>query len=157
MVSGSLPAHFLGAILEPIGQCHIRVREVHRIHASGLGRHRVLLRKNQTHDLAQLNVLQEELHMDRVGRVSGRGVELIFDEVVLRHHFNVGVVGVDPDRSSQCHCHGAVSREERPPDSLPEPLVGLAELRRFHATRELDNSEKASTTHDAYLRCMPEP
>jgi hypothetical protein len=63
VMPGTLPVNFSGAVLEPVGQSHVTVRQVDGICSSRLRCNRVLLRQHKPHDLAQLHVLQEELDM----------------------------------------------------------------------------------------------
>ena len=93
--------------------------QVDRVLLAAFLRRGVLLRQHEAYDLAQLHVLQEELHVHRVGRVLAPLVGLVLDEVVLGEHLHVGVVEVDVHRPSQGHGNGPVTGEERPPYPLP--------------------------------------
>lgn len=127
----ALPAHLFGAVLKPVRQGHIRMGQVHRIHTSRLGSHGVLLREDQAHNFAEFNVLEEKLDVDGFRGVFGRDIDFILNEVVFGQHAHIRIIHVDADRSSQSDRHGPVARKKGPPDSLPQPLVGLDELRGF--------------------------
>lgn len=115
----ALPTHLLRAVLKPICQCHVRVGEIHSIHPSGFRGHGVLLGKDQAHDLAELDILKEELYVYRVWRVLGRNVDLIFNEVVLRQHPNVRIIGIDANGAAERDSHRSVPCKQGPPDPLP--------------------------------------
>lgn len=66
--------------------------------------------------------------MDGIWRNIGGSIELIFNEIVFCHHFNIRVICIDPDWASQCDSHRAITGEKSPPDPLPESLVWFAEL-----------------------------
>lgn len=109
--------------------------QVDRIVAPRLGRHRILLRKNKAHDLTQLDVLKEELNMHWIRRVFGWHVIFIFDKVILGQHLYVRVVRVDGDWPSKRNRNRAISCEESPPNALPQPLIGFAQLRVLHTNQ----------------------
>lgn len=70
------------------------MREVDRVRPP-LRRNGILLCQDKTHDLAKLDVVQEELYMDGIGLVFGRSIGLIVDEVVGRDHLHIRVLDVD--------------------------------------------------------------
>jgi hypothetical protein len=72
--------------------------------------------------------------MYRIGGVFRRTVGFVIDEVVFRHHFDVGVFDVDGNWPPKSNGNRSIAGEQRPPDAFPESLVGPAELRSFNAT-----------------------
>jgi hypothetical protein len=124
---------FLGAMLEPIGQSHIAVGQVNGICPFELRGNRVLLGQYQTHDFTQLDVVDEELHMDRVRRELGRTIGLVLDEIFFVDHFDVRILGNDSNGPAEGHSNRAVSGIQGPPDALPQSFVRAAELRAFDA------------------------
>jgi hypothetical protein len=122
------PPYFWWAILEPIGECHVAVRQIKRIVPSHLRCYRILLRKHQTHDLTKLDIIQEELDVYRIRRIFSRSIGLIVDEVVLGYHLDIGVFDIDRYWSSESNSDRSISGKERPPNTFPESLVGFAEL-----------------------------
>jgi hypothetical protein len=90
------------------------------------------LGKNKAHNLAQLDILQEELYVNWVRIIFCAAVDLILDKIVFREHLDVGVIGIYIDGPAKGDGNGPVAGEECPPDSFPEALVRSAELRRFH-------------------------
>ena len=120
-------------MLEPIGQGHVAMGQGDGGLASDLRRDRVLLREDEAHDVAQLDVLQEELDVKGIMGIVGRLTVLVLAEIILGDHLDVGVVGVDVDGSTQGNGHGPVPGEEGPPDPFPESLIGAAQLRTLDA------------------------
>lgn len=131
-----LPPYLWRAVLQPIRQCHVRVCQVDGVVAwSRFACYAILLRKHETHDLAQFDIVQEELDVYRFGRVFGRSVRsLVVIEIVLGTELYVRVFDVDAHGPAQGNSHGAVTCEECPPDALPETFVGARKLRAFDAT-----------------------
>lgn len=85
----SVPLHIRRTILKPVRESHVAVCQIDCIRSAVLGRHRILLGQNQTHDLTQLHVVYEEVHMNRVRRKLGRSVGLVLEKVLLRDHLYV--------------------------------------------------------------------
>ena len=75
------------------------MREVNGILPSRFGCYRILLRQDQSHDLAQSDILKKELNMDAVWWIFRRLVQFVFDEVVFGDHLDVGVVSIDMHRA----------------------------------------------------------
>lgn len=123
-----IPADLWRAVRKPIRKCHITMCQVERIVLSSFGSYRVLLREHKAHDLSQFDVVEEEMDVDRVGREFCWAVGLVVDEVVFCTHLHIGVVNVDGDWATECDCDRAITCEECPPYSLPQPLVRLGEL-----------------------------
>jgi len=86
---------------------------------------RVVLRKDQTHDLAQFDVVQEEVDVYRVQRILGGLVSLVLDEVFFADHLNIRIFNVDTAGATKSYRYRAIPREEGPPDAFPEALVLL--------------------------------
>jgi hypothetical protein len=105
--------------------------QIDGIGSSGFGRHRVLLGQHQPHDLAELDVLQEELDVDRVASIVVVRIAFIFDEIFFSYHFDIRVVSIDRHGSTQGDRDRAVSCEQRPPDAFPKTFVLPAQLRVF--------------------------
>jgi hypothetical protein len=61
--------------------------------------------------------------MYRIRRIFRGSIRLVFDEVVLCDHFNIGILRVDSYWSSKGYSDGSITGEESPPNSFPEPLV----------------------------------
>lgn len=112
MMPRSLPVHFSGTILEPICQCHVTVCQVDSICPPRFRSHRVLLRKNQTHDLAQLDILEEELDVDWVWSVIGYWVAFVFNEIFFRYHLHVRIICIDRHGTTQSYCHRSIASEQ---------------------------------------------
>lgn len=74
--------------------------QVYGIGPSSLGCDRVLLRKHETHDLAELDILQEKLDVNRIRVVVTVWIPFVLDEVVFSNHFDIRIVGVDGDRAA---------------------------------------------------------
>lgn len=127
-VSRLLPVHFFGTILQPVGQGHVTRGQIKSIGFSILACGGILLREHEAHNLGELDVVEEELDVDRIGCVIGRAIDFVVVEVVFGHHLDIGIFRVDAAWSSQSHGDRAVSSEQAPPDSLPQSLIGLAEL-----------------------------
>lgn len=119
MMPRSLPVDFTRTVLEPVGQSHITMSQVDGVCASSFGCHRILLRQYETHDLAELDVMQEELNVNGIGLVIAVRVALVFDEVFFSDHLDVRVIRVDRYWSTEGNSDGAVSCEKRPPYSFP--------------------------------------
>jgi len=128
VMSRALPIHLPRTVLKPVSQGHVTVRQVDRIGPSGFGRHRVLLRKDQAHDLTQLHILQKELDMNRIGLIILVRIAVVLDKIVFGDHLDIRIVRVDGHRPAKGHRDRAISGEQRPPDSLPEPLVLSTQL-----------------------------
>lgn len=90
----ALPVDFARTILEPICQCHVAMSKVDGICPSCLGCNGILLREDQSHDLAELHILEEKLNMYRLGLEIVVWVTLILNKVLFRDHLDIGVVGV---------------------------------------------------------------
>ena len=106
MMSRTFPVDLLWAILQPIRQSHVTVGEIDRFDPGVLlWANGVILREDKANDFAELDVVEEELHVHRIGPVIGRLVGLVFDEVVLCKHLHVRVIDVDGAWSSECHSH----------------------------------------------------
>lgn len=80
--------------------------------------------------------------MDGVGRVFGGGVNFVFDEIVFREHFDIGVIGIDIDGSSESHGNRSITSKQRPPDSFPQSLIRPAQLRSLDTVAVLQMLEK---------------
>lgn len=132
-MSRLFPIHLLRTVLQPISQSHVTVGKIDRILPSHFQRHGVLLRQDQAHNLAQSDVLKKKLDMDMVRRKLGWNIGFILDEIVLRYHFNIGIVGIDMDWATQCDGYRSITCEQGPPNSLPQAFVCPAELRAFNA------------------------
>lgn len=63
--------------------------QVERIVLSSFGCYRVLLREHEAHNLRQLDVVEEELDVNWVGRKLCGSIRLVVDEVVLGTHLHV--------------------------------------------------------------------
>jgi hypothetical protein len=85
------------------------VREIDGIGSSILGRNRVLLGQDEAHDLAQLDVVDEEVNMNRVWGIFCRFVRFVFHEVVFGNHLDVGVFWVDCNWPAERDCYRSVS------------------------------------------------
>lgn len=105
IVTWLLPINFFRAILQPICECHVAVRQVNRILSSCFGSNGVLLGQDQAHDLAQPNVLEEKLDVYIIRRIFCRLIQFIFDEIVLGDHLNIGIIGVDMHRATKGDSH----------------------------------------------------
>ena len=92
------PVNLFWTILEPICQRHVTVSEVYSILPPCFGGYRILLRKDQAHNLTEPHVLEEKLYVDGIWRILGWLVNVIFNKIVLRDHFDVRVIGVDMHR-----------------------------------------------------------
>ena len=112
VVTRSLPVHFSRAILQPVRQSHIAVCQVDGVGSTCFGCNRVLLGKNQPHDLTQLDVLEKERNVNRVGSIFSVWVALIFDEILFRDHLDVRVIGVDRDWTTQSDCDRSISSKQ---------------------------------------------
>jgi len=133
VMMGPIPLDFGWAVLQPVGQRHVAVGKVDGIGSAVFGSHRILLGEDEAHDFAQLDVVDEELDMDGVGRVLGALVDLIVDEVVLGDHLHVRVFGVDGDGPAERNRDRSIATIQGPPDALPETLVRSAQLRALDA------------------------
>lgn len=102
-MSRLLPVNLLWTILQPISQGHITMCKVNCVLPPRLGRDRVLLRQNQTHDLTQSYVLQEKQDMHAVRGEFGRAIDLVFNEIIFGHHLYIRIFGIDKYRTSQCN------------------------------------------------------
>ena len=131
-----LPSDFRRAILQPIRERHIAVRQIEGVVSPELRGHRVLLRQHQSHDLAQLDVVEEELDVNGVGWVLGRSIGFVVNEVVLGDHLYIGIFNVDGYRTPKRDGDRTISSEQSPPDSFPQSLVRLAELGTFDAVKK---------------------
>ena len=140
VMSRTLPVDFLWTILQPVGQSHVTVGKVDGILSSALGCNGVLLGQDQTHNLTQSDVLQEELHVQMFRWVFGRQAVFIVDKVVFANHFDIRVVGVDMNRPPKSDSHGPITSEESPPDAFPETFIGPAQLRAFDAGGDVSKS-----------------
>lgn len=85
----SIPLDFRWAVLQPIGKGHIAVSKIYGICPAMLRRYRILLRKYQTHDLAQFDVVDEELDMHWIRWMFGRAVGFVVNKIILTDHLNV--------------------------------------------------------------------
>lgn len=95
------------------------------------------------------------MNVDRAVLIFRRCVGIVFDEVVLGYHPDVGVISVDHYWPTKGNCDRPISREECPPHSLPQTLVCSTELRVFDAVTP--SALTGVETEIAYLRCMPDP
>lgn len=129
----AFPIYLARTILKPVGQGHVTMSEIDGICSPGLGRNGILLRKYKTHDFAKLDILQKELHVNRIGRDVVVRVSFFFDKVLFRNHFNVRIVRVDGHRSTKSNSDRPVSCEKRPPNSFPKSLILSTQLRALHA------------------------
>src|ERR1700759_1335687 len=93
------PLDFWRAVLKPIRESHVAVREINGV-GSSLRCHGVLLRENKAHDFAELYVVEEELNMDGVWLVIRRSIRFIVIKVVGRDHLHIRVLDVDADRAA---------------------------------------------------------
>lgn len=148
MVSVGLPSDLRCAILQPICKCHVAVCQVESVIPTEFRRHGILLRKDKSHDLTQLHVIQEELNMHGVGRIFGGSVRFVVEEVVFADHFHVGIFDVDGHRTSERHGNRSVSGEQGPPYTLPQPLVCFAELRAFDTVADISVAKQNVTAID---------
>ena len=146
VMSCGFPTDLARTVLKPLGQGHVAVVQLDDRLSLRFRRHGVLLREDEPHDVAQLDVLEEKLDVERLGCVFGRLIVLALVEVGLGDHLDVRVVRVDVHGAAEGHGDGAVSREEGPPDPLPQPFVGALELRFLDAG---EPSELASSTRSA--------
>jgi hypothetical protein len=105
-----LPLHLWWTILKPVCERHIAVCEVDCVRPS-LGRNRILLRQYETHNFAQLDVVQEELYMDGIWLILRRSIRLVVNEVIRRNHLNIRVFYVDAARTSEGNSDRPVSCE----------------------------------------------
>lgn len=128
MMSVRLPFHLGRAVLKPVRKCHVTVREVDRI-GSPLRRNRILLRQYESHNLAKLDIVQEELYMDRVGLILCRSIWLIINKIICGDHLHIRIFDVDAAWSTKSHRNRSISSKQCPPYSLPQALVRAAELR----------------------------
>ena len=101
--------HVFRTMLEPISQSHIAMGQINGICPLELGGHRVLLRQDQAHDFTKLDVIDEKLHVNGVGRELGRPVRLILKEVVFVNHFDIRVFRINTHRATQGDCNRSVS------------------------------------------------
>jgi len=67
-----------------------------------------LLREHKTHNLAELDIVNEELNMGRIWRELGRPVWFVLKEIVLRYHLYVRVFRIDSDRPAKCYSYRSV-------------------------------------------------
>lgn len=125
-----LPFHLWRAILKPVCKSHVAVRKIDRIWPS-LRCNGVLLRKDETHDLAKFDVVEEEMYVDGLGLILSRSVWLVVNEIIHRDHLHVRIFDVDAAWTTQGHGDGSISREQSPPYALPQAFVCAAELRMF--------------------------
>jgi len=88
----------------------------------------VVLRKYQAHDLAQLDVVEEELHVYRIWWIAHRLISIVLDKIVFSEHLDIRIIDIDANGPAKSHSNRSIAGEERPPDSFPESLVGFAEL-----------------------------
>jgi hypothetical protein len=123
-----LPSDLWRAVLEPVGQSHVTVCKVKHIVAPHLRSDGILLRKHKTHDFAEFDVVEEELDVNLIRRVFRWSVDFVVDEVVGADHFNIGILYVNRNWATQRHGDRSISREQCPPDPLPETLICFAEL-----------------------------
>lgn len=89
MVPLLLPIDLFGTVLKPIGQSHVAMSEIDCILPLCFRSHGVLLRKYQTHNLAESYILEEELNMDGIGRVFHPVLVFVLKEIVFADHLNV--------------------------------------------------------------------
>jgi hypothetical protein len=87
-----------------------------------------LLRKHETHDLTELDIVQEELDVYRIGRVLGWSIGLVVDKIIFRNHFDIRVFDVDGNRSSKSNSDRSIAREQGPPNSFPKTFISFAKL-----------------------------
>lgn len=77
-----LPSHLRGTVLQPVRKSHIAMGQIECVVSTQLGRNRVLLRKHQTHDLTEFDVVQEEMYMNRIWWVFCWSIWFVIDEVI---------------------------------------------------------------------------
>jgi hypothetical protein len=136
MVPVLLPVNFLRTMLQPICQSHVAMSKIDCVVATtSLRSNRVILREDQSHNLAQLYIVQKELNVDWVHGILGWSLRFVFDKVIFADHVDVRIFNVDATRTTKRDCYGSISREQSPPDALPQAFVWHGELRALDATQ----------------------
>lgn len=129
------PCHLRWAILEPIRKSHVTVCKVECIVTSSLGGCGVILSKYKTHNLAELDIIEEELHVCGILLVLCRSIRFIVEEVLGYNHLHVRVFDVYATRASECNSNRSISGKQRPPYPFPKAFVCSTELGTFDATK----------------------
>lgn len=106
MMSTLLPVDLFRTVLKPVSQRHVTVGKIDCVVTAALLRtDRVVLREDQAHDFAKLDVVQKEVDVYRVHRILGILVSLVLDEVVFADHLNIRVFDVYTTRATKSDCH----------------------------------------------------
>lgn len=92
--------------------------------------------------------------MNRVGRVFRDNVDFIFNEIILGQHLNVRVVCVDTNWTTKGYGDRAVSGEQSPPNSLPQPLVRFGKLRCLDAVNVRQRNHYSETEGQTFGACQ---
>jgi hypothetical protein len=108
----SFPVYLSRAILKPVGESHVTMRQIDSIRSSCFRCHGILLREHQTHDLTQLDVLQEEVDVHWIPPIVAGWIAFLLDEVFFCDHLDIRIVGVDRDRSSKSDRDRPISGEK---------------------------------------------